>query len=229
VLRISGVLDDVTGDALQQAVRHSLADQPVRLLVDVAAVRVGDPRGLTALSTVVCQTQEWPDVPIVLCGAEPATEAAIRAVPECAGLEYAADCAAELVAAGEVPEPARIRVRLRPVPDACRQARQLVSQACESWHRADLAATAALIATELVANVVRHAHTTMEFTLGMRDGRLNMSVRDGSRRMPKPGNPSVGSAGGRGLRLVRDLTEAWGVLPVSDGKVVWTRLGTSLS
>ena len=27
-------------------------------------------------------------------------------------------------------------------------------------------------------------------------------------------------------RLVRDLTDAWGVLPVTDGKVVWTQLST---
>lgn len=51
-----------------------------------------------------------------------------------------------------------------------------------------------------------------------------MTVRDHSRALPKPADPAVTAAGGRGLLLVRDLTEAWGVLPVSDGKVVWTRL-----
>ena len=34
-----------------------------------------------------------------------------------------------------------------------------------------MTATATLVATELVANVVRHAHTTMDFTLGLRDDR----------------------------------------------------------
>lgn len=107
-------------------------------------------------------------------------------------------------------------------------ARQLVTQACEAWHRADLAATAALIATELVANVVRHAHTTTELTFGLRDGRLSIAVRDGSRQLPEPAQPGVTAPGGRGLWLVRELTEAWGVLPVSDGKVVWTRLGAAI-
>jgi len=114
------------------------------------------------------------------------------------------------------------------VPDACRQVRQLVTQACEAWHRADLSATAALIATELVANAVRHAHTTVEFTFGLRNGRLSMAVRDGSRRLPKPAEPGLTSPGGRGLCLVRDLTDAWGVLPITDGKVVWTRLGAAM-
>jgi hypothetical protein len=71
---------------------------------------------------------------------------------------------------------------------------------------------------------VRHAHTTMVFTVGLRDGRIWLTVRDGSRRLPKPADPGFTDLGGRGLRLVRELTESWGVLPISDGKVVWTRL-----
>ena len=74
-----------------------------------------------------------------------------------------------------------------------------------------------------MANVVRHAHTTMEFTVALRGGRMWLTVRDGSRRLPRDVEPSVKDAGGRGLRLVRELTDSWGVLPVSDGKVVWTQ------
>jgi anti-anti-sigma regulatory factor len=224
VLRVSGTLDVVTGDALQQAVRRMLATQPEKLLVDVAAMRIGDPLALAALSAVVGETAEWPNVPIVLCGAAPAMAETIAATDECARLGWAGDCARALAETGAEPEPRRIRVRLRPVPDACRQVRQLVTQACATWQQAEIASTAALIATELVANVVRHAHTTMEFTFGLRDGRLSIAVRDGSRHLPEPAEPGRSDAGGRGLRLVRDLTEAWGVLPVTDGKVVWTQL-----
>jgi anti-sigma regulatory factor (Ser/Thr protein kinase)/anti-anti-sigma regulatory factor len=227
VLRLSGTLDPVTGDALQLAVLGSLANGPDRLLLDVSDLHIGDPLGLSSLSAVVCQTADWPNVPIVLCGASAETEAAIQAAPDCENLDYAPDCKTAIAEAVAAPQPHRIRLRLRPVPDACRQVRLAVTQACESWHRSDLAGTAALIATELVANVVRHAHTTMEFTFGLHDGKLRMSVRDGSRRMPKPADPGVSSPGGRGLWLVRDLTDAWGVLPVSDGKVVWTRLATA--
>ncbi|GIE11145.1 hypothetical protein Afe05nite_29850 [Paractinoplanes ferrugineus] len=227
MLRLSGTLDPLTGDALHLAVLGSLATDPDRLLLDVTDLRIGDPLGLAALSAVVDQTADWPDVPIVLCGATPETEAAIQATPACDGLDYAPTCEAALAEAAAEPVPPRLRLRLRPVPDACRQVRQLVTQTCDAWQRSDLAGTAALIATELVANVVRHAHTTMEFTFGLHNGELRMSVRDGSRRMPEPANPAVTSPGGRGLWLVRDLTDAWGVLPVSDGKVVWTRLSTA--
>jgi hypothetical protein len=231
VLRVSGTLDLVTGNALQQAIRRSLATQPELLLVDVAGVEVGDPLGPAALGEVVGQTTEWPNVPIVLCGADPRTAEAMTADPACRRLEFAADCEAAfaeaMAAASDRPAASGIRVRLRPVPDACRQVRQLVTQACASWQRSELASVAAVIATELVANVVRHAHTTMEFTFGVRDGSVNMTVRDHSRELPRPADSAVTSPGGRGLRLVRDLSEAWGVLPITDGKVVWTRLATA--
>ncbi|MEV6847788.1 ATP-binding protein [Actinoplanes sp. NPDC051411] len=231
VLRVSGTLDQVTGDALQQSVRRSLALQPEQLLIDVGHLHIGDPLGLAAFGAVVCQTVEWPNVPIVLCGADRRTEKAIAADPDCGRLSFAADgdaaFAAAMAEAGARPAASTIRVRLRPVPDACRQVRGLVAQACAAWCRSDLAATAALIATELVANVVRHAHTTMEFTFAVRDGRVDMTVRDHSRTLPKAADPAVRAVGGRGLRLVRDLSEAWGVLPVTDGKVVWSRLATA--
>ncbi|MCM4077662.1 ATP-binding protein [Paractinoplanes hotanensis] len=224
-LRVRGTLDQVTGDALQQAVRLRLADQPTVLLLDVAGLRIGDPVGLSALSATVCEAQEWPDVPVVLCGADRPTLTMITDAPDCAGLRYADDFTAAVAAARAETVPPRIRVRMRPVPDACRQVRHLVTQACTAWQRSGLTATATLIATELVANVVRHAHTTMDFTLRpLQGGRLGMTVRDHSRRMPKPSDAGLSDPGGRGLRLVRDLTDAWGVLPVTDGKVVWTRL-----
>ncbi|MEU4426757.1 ATP-binding protein [Actinoplanes sp. NPDC024001] len=226
LLTITGTLDRVTGDALGAAVRRSLAMQPVKLLLDVTRLRIADPLALRTLGSVVCQTAEFPAVPIVICGADPATRRVLTATPDCADLEMAPDCTRALVEADAQPREPGLRVRLRPVPEACRQVRQLVSQACTAWQRHDVTSTAALVATELVANVVRHAHTTMEFTLALRDGRLIVAVRDGSRRMPRTLDPTVTDAGGRGLRLVRDLTDAWGVLPVTDGKVVWTQLIT---
>jgi anti-sigma regulatory factor (Ser/Thr protein kinase)/anti-anti-sigma regulatory factor len=229
VLKVSGTLDALTGDALAQAVRNSLSKQPESLLLDIAELEIIDPRGLAALGVVVGQTAQWPAVPIVLCGADADTARAIAASPGGAWLQTAESCVKALAAAGDEPEPRRIRVRLRPVPDACRQVRQVVTQACAAWQQKELTATAALIATELVANVVRHAHTTMEFTLGLRNGRLCVTVRDGSRHLPQAGDPDTADAGGRGLHLVRALTDSWGVLPTTDGKVVWTQFGTRVA
>ncbi|MEV4642698.1 ATP-binding protein [Actinoplanes sp. NPDC049548] len=228
VLRVSGVLDTTTGEALEHAVARSLSAQPESLLVDVSDLEVADSVALDVLSAVVCRTAEWPGVPVVLCGAEPETARTLRDWPGCDAVATEESCEKALAEAEQrdEPEPRRIRVRLRPVPDACRQVRQLVSQACTAWQVRELGAIVGLVATELVANVVRHAHTTMEFTLGLRDGLLCLTVRDGSRTLPRPKDPTVAEAGGRGLYLVRELTDAWGVLPVGDGKVVWTKLTT---
>jgi anti-anti-sigma regulatory factor len=227
ILRVGGVLDLITSDALERAVARSLSAQPEALLIDVAGLEVADPKALGVLDSFAGSLARWPDVPVVLCGAGPATTTALATWPDCPSLSTAESCEAALAEIKDEPEPRRIRVRLRPVPDACRQVRQLVTQTCAKWQQRAVAPTAALVATELVANVVRHAHTTMEFTFGMHDGRVSMTVRDHSRALPKPADPAVTAAGGRGLRLVRDLSEAWGVLPVTDGKVVWSRLATA--
>jgi anti-sigma regulatory factor (Ser/Thr protein kinase)/ABC-type transporter Mla MlaB component len=220
VLRVRGGLGPDTSDALRRAVASCLVSQPEAVLVDLSGVRITDVGGLQVLPDLMSDTTQWPDVPIILCG-----PGASALELECGRITYAESCAEALDAVAEEPEPRRIRVRLRPVPDACRQVRQVVSQACGTWQRSEMAATAALVATELVANVVRHAHTTMDFTLGLRNNKICLTVRDRSRRLPLPAEPGLDDAGGRGLRLVRELTDSWGVLPFSDGKVVWTHLG----
>ena len=223
LLRVSGVLDTYTSDALRHAIARSLSMQPEALLIDVRALEVGDPIALAAVDDMVARTAQWPAVPIVLCGAGQRTADALTSSAEYAAMSTAPSVEQALRDTADEPEPRRIRIRLRPVPDACRQVRQLIDHAFTSWQRREVTAVAALVATELVANVVRHAHTTMEFTVRLRDGRVCMSVRDGSRRLPRAAQPGVSDAGGRGLRLVRELTDSWGVLPVSDGKVVWTQ------
>jgi anti-sigma regulatory factor (Ser/Thr protein kinase)/anti-anti-sigma regulatory factor len=224
VLRVTGVLDLVTGTALHHAVQGCLAALPEAVLVDVARLKIRDPAALAVLSAVVSQTAEWPAVPIVLCGAEADTAGRVAASPARLAVGMADSCEQAIADIAAEPEPRRLRVRLRPVPDACRQARQVVNRACAAWHLDDLAATGALIATELVANVVRHARTTMELTVGLRNGRISLAVRDRSTRLPRPADPALTDPGGRGLHLVRELADSWGVMPVVDGKVVWTTL-----
>ncbi|GGL03639.1 ATP-binding protein [Mangrovihabitans endophyticus] len=224
LLRVGGKLDAITSTALRHAIARSLSTQPDKLVVDIAGMTVVDPHGLNAFSDVLCQTSEWPGVPVVLCGASAETADTVAAWPGCQELRIAQSWETEMAEDTTQEESRRIRVRLRPVPDACRQARQLVTKTCAAWQLSGAASTAALVASELVANVVRHAHTTMEFTLGMRGDRICLTVRDSNRRMPRLVAPGSADAGGRGLRLVRELTESWGVLPVPGGKVVWSHL-----
>jgi anti-sigma regulatory factor (Ser/Thr protein kinase)/anti-anti-sigma regulatory factor len=224
VLKVTGVLDLPTSETLRHAVCACLSTQPEALLIDVSGLEVRDPVALDVLSDVVAGTAQWPAAPIVLCSGGPAIAGQLAASKAHDCVALTGSRAEALARAVPAARPHPIRARLSPVPDACRQARQLVAQACAAWHLTDLTAIVALVATELVANVVRHAHTTMEFTVGLRDGRISLAVRDGSTALPRAVDAGLRDAGGRGLRLVRELSDAWGVLPVPGGKVVWTTL-----
>jgi two-component sensor histidine kinase len=87
------------------------------------------------------------------------------------------------------------------------------------------------VVTELVSNAVRHgtvaASAAVEVTLTRGVGAVYVSVRDRSRRLPKPGGPVPPTVeGGRGLLVVGIMSRAWGATPTVDGKVVWATLST---
>jgi anti-sigma regulatory factor (Ser/Thr protein kinase) len=78
--------------------------------------------------------------------------------------------------------------------------------------------------SELVTNVVRHAHTDLELSVCLRCGNVCLAVDDYNRQMPRirsdPGE------GGWGLRLVAELSDRWGIEPQPGGKAVWLELAT---
>ena len=81
-----------------------------------------------------------------------------------------------------------------------------------------------LLVTELVTNAARHAQTPVELTIATRVGRVRIEARDGSAAMPTP--PQVDTrTRHRGLHLIEDLSEGWGVeVEGAGGKVVWCEL-----
>ena len=82
---------------------------------------------------------------------------------------------------------------------------------------------AQLLTTELVTNAARHAHSPVELTVAGAQGRVRIEARDESPAMPTP--PTVETpTRHRGLLLIEDLSEGWGVDATSDGKVVWCEL-----
>ncbi len=80
---------------------------------------------------------------------------------------------------------------------------------------------AQLLATELVTNAIRHAGSLVELTVARRGDRIRIEARDDSTTGPVPHHAEA-STRHRGLLLVEDISEAWGV-DVQDhsGKVVW--------
>ncbi|MCM0677052.1 ATP-binding protein [Micromonospora phytophila] len=110
---------------------------------------------------------------------------------------------------------------------ACRRARELVTDACARWNLPEAVGPASLVLSELVGNVVRHAGTPMQVTLTLRRPYLHLAVVDGSRAHAVAGSPDARAEGGRGLMLVRELTQRWGSMPAGDGKVVWATLAAN--
>lgn len=105
------------------------------------------------------------------------------------------------------------------------EARHAVTSALASWGRDDLGWTAALLVSELAANVALHARTA--FTVRLRllpDDALRLEVSDLSARVPRVRRFGEEATTGRGLHLVEDLSRAWGVDVHPGGKTVWVEL-----
>mgnify|MGYP003701500097 CR=1 FL=1 len=86
-----------------------------------------------------------------------------------------------------------------------------------------------LIASELVGNAVRHSGCELDHRLqadvSRREGRLLISVHDPglSGKAAHPGDGDPAGPGGFGLRIIRELCEAWGT-ERPDGYRVWAEL-----
>jgi anti-sigma regulatory factor (Ser/Thr protein kinase) len=94
---------------------------------------------------------------------------------------------------------------------------------------------ALLVVSELVANVVRHAHTvsTLELELAADGSRLRVALADGSSTAPRLRHAHASSEDGRGMGILAALSDRWGIELHVGGKRVWwevdldERYGTS--
>ena len=102
----------------------------------------------------------------------------------------------------------------------------MVRSACLAWDIDDeVSEDAALVATELVANVVDHAGTPCTLTVGMDGDELLIDVRDFFPCPPPQALPAdPNGPRGRGLLVVAAVSSRWGVTPFPDGKSVWALL-----
>jgi anti-sigma regulatory factor (Ser/Thr protein kinase) len=83
---------------------------------------------------------------------------------------------------------------------------------------------AMLVLSELVTNALVHARAGCTIKMHHADDLLRLDVRD-----PSPAPPTIRSVrpdnlGGRGLRLVAAIAQAWGWEPTDSGKRVWAHV-----
>lgn len=90
---------------------------------------------------------------------------------------------------------------------------------------------AAVIASELLTNAIRHARPMEDRRVlirwQVRGGVLDIEVTDGGSPYPvRPLRPGLLASHGRGLRIVRAMAHEWGVFEDSDGRrTVWACIG----
>jgi anti-sigma regulatory factor (Ser/Thr protein kinase) len=88
--------------------------------------------------------------------------------------------------------------------------------------------TVILLVSEVVTNAVLHARGGIRLVVEDRDAVARVEVFDSSPLPPRMHHFRLASATGRGLRLLDQLSQTWGVERVSDdGKVVWFEVGSS--
>ncbi|MGW6907191.1 ATP-binding SpoIIE family protein phosphatase [Streptomyces sp. NPDC054940] len=109
---------------------------------------------------------------------------------------------------------------LAPRPQNARQARRLTRRTLHDWDLDDLAESSELLVSEMVANAVRFASRPIVLRL-LRTDVLRCEVEDDSPIVPRMRHARLSDEGGRGLFLVDQLAQRWGVTRVSTGKVVW--------
>ncbi|GAB2601406.1 ATP-binding protein [Streptomyces capparidis] len=124
--------------------------------------------------------------------------------------------------------PAQHEVRLSSRPEQAGTARRLVVAVLRSWNLPGLCDTGELLVSELVGNAVRHTGgRAFGLRMSRRRGWVRVEVRDPSRALPclVPLVRDLDESG-RGLFLVDELSDRWGVDLLPRGKTTWFELKT---
>lgn len=112
--------------------------------------------------------------------------------------------------------------RLDTDPSSVATARDRTRKRLTAWHvDAETAYNAQLIVSELITNALRYGAPPIELRL-IHDRTLTCEVRDSGPAAPHLRHARVVDEGGRGLFIVSQLAQAWGIRFTPSGKTVWT-------
>jgi hypothetical protein len=125
-----------------------------------------------------------------------------------------------------------------------RTARDFTIVTLQRWGIAERSQDIAIVVSELLTNALRHAvpgsgdSRPSRLTRPIRPIRLGLlqpgscvlcAVADPSRAAPVPQTRGSFAETGRGLQIIRALSDQWGFAPSDPGKVVWAMFGRGLT
>jgi anti-sigma regulatory factor (Ser/Thr protein kinase) len=127
---------------------------------------------------------------------------------------------------GDVGERAVTSREFRAEDTAPGAARRFIEQSLRRWgHDGSVIDDARLLVSELVTNAVNHTRSPFSVSVAARSPKVRVAVHDRSSTIPVKSRPSSGApSGGRGLQIVADLADDWGVVRTPLGKTVWAEL-----
>lgn len=228
VLTPQGVLNGSTYRDLRDRIIKAALDAPTAVIVDVTGLSVPAESAWSVFTSARWHVARWPEVPIVLVCRHDSGRSAIRRngvaryVPVYPGLSEALDALGEN-------EPPRYRQRARADlaadSSSLNQSRQLVEDWLTTWAQRPLIATAKVIVTAFVENVLTHTESRPSLRLETDGTVVTVAVEDTSRTPPSVREDVDVTGAPSGLKIVASLCRAWGNAPTPTGKTVWAVMG----
>ncbi|MGA9746206.1 MAG: ATP-binding protein [Nocardioides sp.] len=117
--------------------------------------------------------------------------------------------------------PGAVERRLPPHPASVSAARSLVRDLLLEAGRPELVETAALLVSEVVTNALLHAGTPIDVSAWLDDSGLRVEVGDGSQHLPVRRRYATTAGTGRGMMMLEEMVDDWGVSRHRRGKTVW--------
>ena len=103
--------------------------------------------------------------------------------------------------------------------------RELIRTTLTQWGLSSAIDDVELVASELVANALRHGAAPVTFTLGATGDHVVVSVEDAdATRLPAPRTAADSDTGGRGMQMIDTISRRWGCTTTDSSKTVWAEL-----
>ena len=115
----------------------------------------------------------------------------------------------------------RAAVELPVSREAPAMAREFLRAASCREHHSAVLDDAVLLVSELVTNSVLHGGPPVVVAVDCDGTTLRVRVRDGSSVAPRPREATESDENGRGMALVAEMSDEWGVDSEPAGKNVW--------